>query len=137
MTLGLSPTPGSTVFIADSYGTEHLTVLLTAPDDAGIIAVVSITTDRQTVTTDKACFLEDGDHPFIRRRSYAFYADAQLLAFEALERGLASGAIRLGITCSPELTSRLINGAKVSPRTPRGVRDHVKRAHPKPKDCTD
>jgi len=118
--------PGVAVFIPNARGTEHLVAIIAAVSTTGDIALVSVTTDRKTRQTDRACFLDDQDHPFLRHRSYALYAEAFISTVAQLQQQLDAGAIRLAATFEASVTARLAQGAITSPRTPRGVRDFVK-----------
>lgn len=120
------PAPGATVHIVNTFGTEHLHIVLAGPDGHNKIAIVSVSTDRDTKRTDRACFLEEGDHHFIRHRTYVFYAGATIREVATIMAGIDAGAMRLELPCTDELTKRVIKGALDSPRTPRDVRDFVR-----------
>lgn len=137
MTPSLNPVPGTALFIPNEYSTEHLTVVLTTPDHDNCVVMTSVTTDRQTRLTDSACFLTRGDHPFLDdRRSFVLYAKAASTPVGDLQYGLDQGAIRLGDPFDPSVLDRIIDGALVSPRTPRIVREMVKRQHPERWEAT-
>lgn len=137
MTPSLNPTPGTTLFIRNEYNAEHLTVVLTSPDHDNCVVLASVTTDRQTPLTDSACFLTEGDHPFLDgRQSFVLYAKAEARPVGDLQYGLDQDVIRLGLPFGASVLERIIDGALVSPRTPRIVRDAVKRQHSDRWDAT-
>lgn len=49
---------------------RHLFIVLTEPDDEGLVLVVSLTS---TIDTDQTCIIEVGDHRFVSKTSYIAY----------------------------------------------------------------
>jgi hypothetical protein len=65
--------------------TPHLHIILSDSDEDGNCLVVSLTTWREDDNgkpfrgQDKSCILDAGDHPFIKHRSWIYYAKARSL----------------------------------------------------------
>ena len=68
---------------------KHLFIVLTDPAqvlgyDEKHSLLVGVSTIHQSVAHDPACELFAGDHPFIRHKSYVYYAEARIEASQNL-----------------------------------------------------
>lgn len=126
MTPRLLPYPGACIYIKNDTGTEHLTIII-ATDGDTVVALSSVTSAHPGRQTDRACYLDTGDHPFIRHLSFVLYERAHLIDITKLQSGLDRGVIRIAETLQPDVLERVIAGALVSPRTPRESRDFIRK----------
>ncbi len=77
---------------------KHLFIVLTDPAqvldyDRKHSLLVGVSTIYQRVTHDPACELFPGDHPFIRQKSYVYYAEARIEASQKLVDGVKRGLL--------------------------------------------
>ena len=91
----------------DGYGSK-LCVLLAC--------VTSVTAG---VQVEDACLLEPGDHPFVDHDSYVDYRFTRLESVEHLQGRVREGTFIEKEPCSPELITRIIQGALKSRRISR------------------
>jgi hypothetical protein len=91
MSLQWVPLAGAT-FLKPSGDKQHLFVVANNPaifDGYGphpCVVVLSVTTLRNIPTDDEACILNEGDHPFIKHRSYVAYRHAEVMALPHLDQ---------------------------------------------------
>lgn len=94
----------------------HLHIVLTdavtvdpAQPDAHVV-VVSVSSVVEGAPHDSTCYLEVGDHPFIRHRSYVFYAVATAYPIATLEQMVVSGEIEVREPVSEDVMVRVTQG---------------------------
>ena len=127
------PRPGVALLIESAprpgESTKHLHVLMTGARTTSQgqqkLAIVSISTVRNTPSTEVTCILEPGDHAFIRHSSFIYYARARIVTIEQTQHGIDSGAIRLLETFEDHVFQRILDGVHSSPRIPQQVRDFI------------
>lgn len=109
------PKPGQDV--------EHLWVLITRPDPRTNQAVmVNLTT--QQPHSDTTTILVKGEHPFIKRPSVIYYADAKIVPdATALDKAVAGKMWRQHDDFDQSLIARIQAGLMTSPFTPDKVRN--------------
>ncbi|MEI8309896.1 MAG: hypothetical protein WCH98_03980 [Verrucomicrobiota bacterium] len=101
--------------------TEHLWVLITQADPVtGEGIMVNITTQRPH--SDTTTILGAGEHPFIRKPSVVFYADARMVGTELLDRAIQSGSYRANAPFAASVLARIQAGIALSPMTPRKIK---------------
>ena len=67
---------------------HHLFVILTDPQpDSNTVLLVSLSTLRRALPHDATCVIAAGEHPFVRRNSYVFYARARIELVETRRSG--------------------------------------------------
>lgn len=104
------------------HDTEHLWVLITRPDPQTHEAItVNVTTQRPH--SDTTTILNDGEHPFVKRPSVIFYADARMVDVRLLEHAKASGAFRSQAPFQAGILKKIQDGVMKSPFTPRKIKD--------------
>ena len=70
---------------------KHLFVVMCDPDRRGDVLLVSISTYKEGHKNhDPTCLLDEGDHPFIKHRSYVRYASARQESAATLVQRVAS-----------------------------------------------
>jgi hypothetical protein len=102
---------------------RHLNVIITEPDDYMNYLVVPVTTwhekDRRPFPgQDKSCVLPAGCHPFIKHKSYVFYAKARKMSYAAVFNGIRKGILVKKEDMPPDIIKRMQNGALNSPYLP-------------------
>lgn len=78
-----------------AQGECHFFVVLTDPAKSDTVLLVNATTYRQNAPHDASCFLDVGDHPFIRHKSYIVYSKPHKATVQKLRTMIASGTITL------------------------------------------
>jgi hypothetical protein len=103
------------------HETEHLWVLITKRDPATHDAImVSVTTQRPH--SDTTTILNVGDHPFVRKPSVIYYADARLVDTRLLEAAVQRGAFAAHAAFQPSVIARIQAGVAASPFTARKIK---------------
>ncbi|MCC6969198.1 MAG: hypothetical protein IT434_03170 [Phycisphaerales bacterium] len=94
----------------------HLHFVISDPYmNAERVVVVSVTTLR--AQADQACVLHPGEHPFIERPSYVFYAKAKILPLAFITRYTTRME-----PASDRVLERLLEGAASSEHLETGIR---------------
>ncbi len=101
--------------------TEHLWVLITNPNPATHEALmVNLTTQRPH--SDSTTILHIGDHPFVKKPSVLFYADARVVDTRLLDAAVHRGACGTHAPFQHSVISRIQAGIVASPLTPRKIK---------------
>ena len=95
---------------------DHLHIVVSEPNDAGQVAVVNLTTRRWD--SDTCCLLQVGDHPWVKHETVVLYSHAQLLAVEALTRGVEASVFRRHRDMLANPLRRIQGGALDCEQTP-------------------
>jgi hypothetical protein len=110
----LMPAPGI------STRTPHLWIVLTDPTaENSTVVIVSVTTLRHGA--DQTIILMPGEHPFVRRPSAVFYADALLVDVLELDDKAKLGHIQMREPCSAGTLANIRAGVSASDLTPQKV----------------
>ncbi len=100
--------------------TEHLWVLITQPNpqthEAIMVNVTSLRPHSDTTTV-----LNPGDHPFVRKPSVIFYADALLVDTRHLDAAVQRGAYHTHAAFQPAAIARIHAGLTTSTFTPKKI----------------
>jgi len=98
-----------------SYG-DHLKIIISDPvKDPDNLLIVSVTTFREGKFHDPSCFLNSGDHQFIKHDSYIAFQFAKTRSNTDLDRLHGSGGIILeDDQISEAVLKRIHQGAAVS-----------------------
>jgi hypothetical protein len=103
------------------HETEHLWVLITQPDPGTHEAImVSVTTQRPH--SDTTTILDVGDHPFVRKASVIYYADARVVDTRLLDAAVQRGAFAAHAAFQAVVIARIQAGVAASPFTPRKIK---------------
>lgn len=101
---------------------SHLQIVISKQLD--VLVTASCTTLRNNRRDDRSCILRIDDHPFIKHDSFIAYEYARCVSNKELDEQLAAGAIIIeSVPASPELISRILEGASKSERIKIGVFD--------------
>lgn len=101
---------------------KHLFLLLTNPaqvldyEDKHSL-LVGITTIHANIPHDAACELHPGDHPFIRHKSYVFYAQARIEISQKLIDGVKRGIFSPQGMLAEDIFAHACHGLTVSRST--------------------
>ena len=71
----------------------HLFTVLTDPAKDNSVLLVNASTVYTGVVHDTTCYLNVGDHPFIRHLSYIFYAKSRIVTLQKLRTLVAARTI--------------------------------------------
>ena len=101
---------------------KHLFILLTDPaqvlDYEGKHSLlVGVTTIHAGIPHDPACELHTGDHPFIKHKSFVFYAEARIEASQKLVDGVKRGVFSHQGMLVEDIFARVCHGLTVSRST--------------------
>jgi len=103
------------------HETEHLWLLITNPDPATHEAImVNVTTQRPH--SDTTTILNVGEHPFVRKPSVIFHADARLVDTRLLDAAVRSGAYQAHAAFQPAVILKIQAGLLVSLFTPKKIK---------------
>ena len=103
------------------HETEHLWVLITNPDPATHGAImVNVTTQRPH--SDTTTILNAGDHPFVKKPSVIFYADARVVDTRLLDAAVKRGAYAGHATFQPAVIAKIQAGVAASPFTAKKIK---------------
>lgn len=97
---------------------KHLFICLTDP--AGVAKetlMVSVSTLHDGFPADETCRLFDGDHPFIKHKSFVDYRNARIIAAEKLVKGVNQGLFIAMDTLESSVFARVCYGLTESPLT--------------------
>jgi len=103
---------------------EHLWIIITKPDENGMVAMVNVTTKRAFV--DESCILQVGDHPYVQHESVIAYQRARTAKLMELETFSAKKVLKSRPAVGPDLLARIQSGALASIYTPRGIKVAVR-----------
>lgn len=70
---------------------------------------------------DDTCLLDQGDHPFVQKLSYVFYAEAKVCRSRGIQNGIDQGLIEPRPDLVDEIFERVLAGITVSQDTPQHV----------------
>ena len=101
---------------------KHLFILLTDPvqifDYEGKHSLlVGITTIHPGIPHDPACELYAGDHPFIKHKSFVYYAEARIEISQKLVDGVKRGIFSPQGMLAEEIFARVYHGLELSRST--------------------
>jgi hypothetical protein len=117
---------GDTFLIYDDQGAPpHLHIVITEPDESGLVVLVSVTSER--AKSDTMVRLSSGDHPFIRHPSVITYAYSKLLSEARLRELVLTGEAFAREAASADLVRRLRAGMNETDRAPRDVQNFFRR----------
>lgn len=103
----------------------HLHVICTDEDRFGMILVVPLCSLHPD-TSDRACLLDIGDHPYIDRKSYIHYRKTEILDVAALQESLRRGDITPHQDCREEILKVVCDGLMASKATRPNKKDYLK-----------
>ena len=89
---------------------DHFYIVIGLTEKGDPIAVNLTTTEIERST----CFLDKGDHPWIRQRSAVNFWDAKSLNLAALEKGVEQGLVKTQVPIGRTAVNGIIEAAKAS-----------------------
>ncbi len=116
--------PSGTAFNPDG---QHLFVVLTNPCGAGQHLLVSISSVKPNRSYDPTCVLQAGEHPFLDRQSYVFYAKIQQRPGAGIISCVKSGLFIPKEDCDASVLKKICDGVTDSPMTPRWAKEYFRR----------
>lgn len=115
---------------------KHLFILLTDPHDDGTgckrVLLVSTSTVKPNAHHDPACLLYEGDHPFIKRKSYIVYQRARIEQADKITRGLKNGVFIQQEVMDSAIFARVCKGLEESMRTAPDILAFYRQATSRP-----
>ena len=121
-------------FTGDNDDLKHLFFLLTDPcfdgelNQENAILLVNCSSVKPDKPHDNACYIEQGEHEFIKHRSYIVYKQARIETLEKIERGISTGRFIKKEIINGELYKRILKGAFTSLHIERGYTRFIKSA---------
>lgn len=100
---------------------KHLHIVCCDPQDDGNVVIVGITTYTNDLC-DQTCILQAHEHPWLTRRSYVLYRNAEIVSAAALERSINAGDIVTRADINKQAFLRVRNGLCSSRQTKRKVK---------------
>jgi hypothetical protein len=102
---------------------RHLHIVCTDPCSRGLQLIVSVTSWTNSLC-DSACILDEGDHPFIRHRSWVMYRKSRLELAADLDNGVQIGVFVPRQTVAPHIFERVLQGICTSASTPFKIKQY-------------
>lgn len=118
------PHDGAALLIP-SGPSKHLFIVATTPCSINQVAVVNVTGIVEGIPYDPACVLQPGDHEFIHKPSFLYYAKSTIVPVGALISGVARGEYAPKRAVASELFERVCDGFGLSERVPQKVAAYV------------
>ena len=87
--------------------------------------IVSVTSDGEHVT-DRSCELAEGDHEFIKHRSFVVFRKASIVTVGDLQSWVSRGNVDVKPAASPALVDRIREAALHSPFVGRRVQAAIR-----------
>ena len=121
-------------FTGDNDDLKHLFFLLTDPcfdgelNQENAILLVNCSSVKPDKPHDNACYIEQGEHEFIKHRSYIVYKQARIETLEKIERGISTGRFIKKEIINDELYKRILKGAFTSSHIERRYIRFIKSA---------
>lgn len=117
------PVAGATLLMPSGPGHDpgrnHLFVLLSQPVGRGReVLLVSLSSIRPGQHHDPACTLQPGEHPFVKKPSFVFYARTTCLTEKQLAEDVQNGGFTPQAMVTDELLDRIRQGLLNSRFTP-------------------
>ena len=103
---------------------EHLWVIATEPNSAGLFAVVSFTSLKGA--KDQTVILRKTEHPFLRWDTCVAYALAEIVNADDLHAYCQSGRAKMHQDVAPAILRLILDGFSASDLTRNRVRDFVR-----------
>jgi hypothetical protein len=113
--------PSGTISSPDKL---HLYFLVTSRCPANCHLAISVSTIKEGISFDPTRVFEPGEHPFIRFRSYGFYARPEQLRAERIIAMVKGWIYKRHDDCSQEFYVKLSSGLLESPFTPRWAKNY-------------
>ena len=106
---------------------RHLWVILTDPGDEEPSNVVIVNLTTHTDRGDQTVILDEGDHPFIQRRTIINYVDAKFSSTSAINKAIEIEAIVPHQPFQSEILEKIKGGLLQSPDTPNNIKDYCRK----------
>ena len=74
---------------------------------------------------DDACIVNEGEHPFVRHKSYIAYSETMVLTRDDLERFVLQGSFKRNEPATPALVKKIIDAASKSKKILPEIRDYI------------
>jgi hypothetical protein len=105
----------------------HLHITLTdslqdASDGKSKVVLASVCSVPAEGPFDATCIIVSGEHAFISRKSYVYYAFATVYSIEALAKRCAEGTCQRQDPVTESLLARILKGSLDSPHTKQRIR---------------
>jgi hypothetical protein len=106
---------------------KHLFVVLTNPCEGGHHLLASISSVKPNRAHDPTCILEAGEHPWLDRKSYVFYARVRQVPHAGLIKCVRSGLYIPKENCDEPVLKKICAGVTESAMTPRWAKEYFRR----------
>lgn len=94
----------------------HWWIIVSDPQqNSNKIVIVNSTSWKGTGREDSSCILEEGEHPFLKQKSYIIYDGASFVNLIRLKDWKRLNKIKMLESVSEELLGKILAGAKTSP----------------------
>lgn len=112
----------------------HMTIVMNDPvfspeHNSNAVLVVNISSVDEDAPFDNACVLSSG-HPFIKRDSYVYYANAVVVNSERLEKNIDAGDGKVLEQISEEIFEKVCAGFRTSDHVTPKIKRFIKNCAP-------
>lgn len=105
---------GDTFYVRARSVDTHLWVIISAPEIAGRVLMVSMTTYEPY--KEDVCLIDTGDHPQVSHKTCVAYNEARMTTLEQLTALKDGGHLSVQVPVSEDLLSRIRAGVSRSTR---------------------
>ncbi len=102
----------------------HLWIIISDPSyNPEKVAIVNLSSwrDEAIELNDSSCIVNNGEHSFVRGKSYVPYRKALCTTLDKLQRGIDGSVLQQLENCTDELLNRVLEGAANSKFTPNEI----------------
>lgn len=103
---------------------RHLFFILTTADADKNHLLANISTWRQNTFFDDTCVLRQGDHDFIRAKSFVEYRFAKIQASAEIKKKVDAGEFIYKPPPSPDVLQKICDGVIKSPHTRLNIKNY-------------
>lgn len=127
---------GDSILVAKSeQTTPHLWIVITSPCPKTNDVIMVNITDRQG-HSDTTTILESGVHPFVKKVSVIYYADAMIVKAAKIDAVVKEGSGKPHAPCGGPMLKRIQQGVLASPHARPRIKEAFKQAQAEGRDKT-
>tara|TARA_R110001606_G_scaffold122144_4_gene254929 strand:- start:339 stop:764 length:426 start_codon:yes stop_codon:yes gene_type:complete len=104
----------ATTPIAQDQTKKHLLIVVTDPVNIPPWKIVTVPINTFYESSDSTCILNQGDHPFIRHKSFINYKETRIIDIEKIRNGISKKVFSSHHDVDQEIFTQICNGFEQS-----------------------